>query len=66
MFALTGLWAFIQLVDVSEGILDNVQDGQQGACEPQQFTEAVEAKVDQVPCQVHHLGARRKSSSVSE
>lgn len=42
-------------------MLHNVQNGQQGACETQQLTEAVEAKVDQIPCQVYHLRERDRN-----
>lgn len=45
-----------------EWVLHNVQNGQQGACEAQQLTEAVEAKVDQITSKVHHLRKRENKN----
>src|SRR4029434_8719015 len=60
---LTSLWALVEFGHVGECGLHNVQNGQQGARESQQLTEAVEAKVDQVPCQIHHLRNQRGRES---
>lgn len=54
-YGLTSLWALVEFGHKCECGLDNVQDGQQGACEAQELIKAVEAKVDQVTCQVDHL-----------
>lgn len=65
--ALTGLGALVELVHEGERLLDNIQDGQQGAREAQQLAEAVEAKVNQVTGQIHHLEERSETSmSVSK
>ena len=53
--SLTGLRTLAELVHEGEWVLDDIQDGQQGACETQQLTEAVETKVNQVSSQIHHL-----------
>ena len=53
--ALTSLWALVELVHEGEWVLDNIQDGQQSARETQQLAEAVEAEVNQVTGQIHHL-----------
>ena len=37
--------------------MDAVQDGQQDLGQAQQVIEVVEAKVDQIPGQIHHLHA---------
>lgn len=63
MTALTGLWALVELVHEGERVLDNIQDGQQSACETQQLTEAIETKVHQVTSQIHHLEGRSKTST---
>lgn len=36
-------------------MLDNIQDGQEGACETQQLIKAIKTKVHQVASQIHHL-----------
>ncbi len=61
--ALTSLGALVELVHEGEWVLDNIQDGQQSACEAQQLTKAIETKVDQVTSQIHHLEERRKTST---
>lgn len=53
--ALTSFWALVELVHESERVLDNVQDGQQGACETEQLTKTVETKVNQITSQIYHL-----------
>ena len=53
--ALTSLWALVELVHEGEWVLDNIQDGQQRAREAQPLAEAVEAEVNQVTGQIHHL-----------
>lgn len=58
---LTSLWALVELVHEGEWVLDNIQDGQQSACEAQQLTKAVETKVDQVTSQIHHLEERSET-----
>ena len=55
---LTGLWALVELGHECEGVLDDVQNSQQGAREPKKLAEAVEAKIDQVTSQVDHLEHR--------
>ncbi len=55
MGSLTSLRALVEFEHKCGSGLDNVQDGQQGAREAQQLIKAVEAKVDQVTCQVDHL-----------
>lgn len=57
---LTCLGALAELIHVGEWVLDKVQYGQEGPCETQQLTEAVEAKVDQVTGQMYHLQDRRE------
>lgn len=57
---LTSFWTLVELVHKSEWVLNNIQDGQQGACETQQITKAVEPKVYQVTSQIHHLERRVK------
>jgi len=57
--SLTSLRALVEFGHECERGLDNVQDGQQGACEAQKLIKAVEAKIDQVTCQVDHLWERR-------
>lgn len=52
---LTSLWALVQLVHEGEWMLDNIQNGQQGACETQKLAKAIETKVNQVSSQIHHL-----------
>lgn len=64
--ALTGLWALVELVNEGEGVLHNIQDGQQGAREPQEFAEAVEAEVNQVTSQIHHLEERTKQATLKK
>lgn len=44
------------------GALHAVDDAQQGASEPKQLAEAVEAKVDEVVCQADHLRGERAVS----
>lgn len=61
--ALTSLWALVELVHEGEWVLDNIQDGQQSACETQQLTKAIEPKVNQVTSQIHHLEERGKTST---
>lgn len=41
-----------------ERVLDNIQNGQQGARQTQELAEAVETKVNQIASQIHHLGER--------
>jgi len=48
--ALTGLQTFAQLIHEGEWVLHDIQDGQQGACEAQKFTEAIKTKVNQISC----------------
>ncbi len=57
----TSLWALVELVHEGEWMLDNIQNGQQSACQPQQLTEAVETKVNQVTSQIHNLEERRRT-----
>lgn len=61
---LTSLWALVELVHEGEWVLDNIQDGQQGARETQQLTKAIETKVNQVTSQIHHLEERSKTSTL--
>lgn len=61
--ALTSLWALVELVHKGEWVLYNIQDGQQSACETQQFTKAIETKVNQVTSQIHHLEEGEKTST---
>lgn len=61
--ALTGLWSLPKLAKQAKRLLNNVQDGQQGACEAQQFTEVVETKVHQVSSQIDHLTEGTRSQS---
>lgn len=63
--ALTSLWALAELVHEGERMLDNIQDGQQGACETQQLTKAIKAKVNQVTSQIHHLKQKRRVRNIS-
>lgn len=58
-WGLTSLRALVEFEHKRGSGLDNVQDGQQGAREAQQLIKAVEAKVDQVTCQVDHLLERQ-------
>lgn len=63
--ALTSLWALVELVHEGERVLDNIQDRQQSARETQQLAKAVEAEVDQVTGQIHHLEERGKTQNVT-
>lgn len=64
--ALTSLWALVELVHEGEWVLDNIQDGQQSARETQQLAEAVEAEVNQVTGQIHHLQEKSKTRASRE
>lgn len=59
--ALTSLWALVELVHEGERVLDNIQNGQQSACETQKLTKTIETKVNQVTSQIHHLEERSKT-----
>lgn len=61
--ALTSLWTLVQFVHEGERVLDNIQDGQQGAREAQKLTKTIETKVNQVTGQIHHLQERNKTSA---
>lgn len=63
--ALTSLRALVELVHEGERVLDNIQDRQQSARETQQLAEAVEAEVNQVTGQIHHLEERGKTQNVT-
>lgn len=52
---LTGFWTLVELVYEAEWVLDNIENGQESTCETEKLAETIEAKVDQIPSQVHHL-----------
>lgn len=59
--ALTGLWTLAELVHEGWWMLDDVEDGQQGAREAQQLAEAVKTKVNHLSSQIHHLMERKET-----
>lgn len=59
---LTFSWLSVQFDGEGCADVDTVQDGQQDLGQPEQVTEVIEAKVDEIPGQVHHLrGAAGRS-----
>lgn len=43
-------------------MLDNIENGQESACETEKLAETIESKVDQITSQIHHLEGRGKTN----
>lgn len=43
-------------------MLDNIENGQESACETEKLAETIETKVDQMTSEIHHLERRSETN----